>query len=546
MSATSASIRDMGVAELSQGLAAGTFSSVEVTRELLAGLGPAGAHDRFKAFLAVTPEEVALAQARRADELRRSGQAGPLTGVPVAHKDVFVTDFERSRLPSTAGSLMLKDYKSPFDASVVARLGEGSRDGRLPGAGMVTLGKLNCDEFAMGSGNENSAYGPARNPWDLNRVPGGSSGGSAAAVAARLVPAATGTDTGGSIRQPAAFCGVTGIKPTYGTCSRYGMIAFASSLDQAGPMARSAEDCALLLSAMSGFDERDSTSAQRPAQDFHAQMLAPRQGAEPGKPLKGLRIGFVNDDDWNLVKLRGMEQDSPLNVPAHGVDCEIPVRIDEAKEVFKALGAEFVEVKLPLTALAIPVYYIIAPAEASSNLSRFDGVKFGHRAAQYADLLDMYKKTRAKGFGAEVKRRIMIGTYVLSHGYYDAYYLQAQKLRRMIAEDFQACFQQCDLIAGPVAPTVAWTLGQADKDPLADYLADIFTLPASLAGLPCMSLPVGLGKLGLPVGLQLIGNYFEEGALLQAAHAFQQATEHHKARPPQAPAAGTLQAGGRP
>jgi len=536
----------MGVAEVSQGLAAGTFSSVEVTRELLAGLGPAGAHDRFKAFLAVTPEEVALAHARRADELRRSGQAGPLTGVPVAHKDVFVTDFERSRLPSTAGSLMLKDYKSPFDASVVARLGEGSRDGRLPGAGMVTLGKLNCDEFAMGSGNENSAYGPARNPWDTSRVPGGSSGGSAAAVAARLVPAATGTDTGGSIRQPAAFCGVTGIKPTYGTCSRYGMIAFASSLDQAGPMARSAEDCALLLSAMSGFDERDSTSAQRPAQDFHAQMLAPRPGAEPGKPLKGLRIGFVNDDDWNLVKLRGMEQDSPLNVPAHGVDCEIPVRIDEAKEVFKALGAEFVEVKLPLTALTIPVYYIIAPAEASSNLSRFDGVKFGHRAAQYADLLDMYKKTRAKGFGAEVKRRIMIGTYVLSHGYYDAYYLQAQKLRRMIADDFQACFQQCDLIAGPVAPTVAWTLGQTDKDPLADYLADIFTLPASLAGLPCMSLPVGLGKLGLPVGLQLIGNYFQEGTLLQAAHAFQQATEHHKARPPRAPATSAPQAGGRP
>ena len=544
----------MGVAELSRGLAARTFSSEEVTRELLGGLrgaggpgtpGAPGGTDRFKAFLAVTPEEVALAHARRADELRRSGQAGPLTGVPVAHKDVFVTDFERSRLPSTAGSLMLKDYKSPFDASVVARLGEGSRDGRLPGAGMVTLGKLNCDEFAMGSGNENSAYGPARNPWDTSRVPGGSSGGSAAAVAARLVPAATGTDTGGSIRQPAAFCGVTGIKPTYGTCSRYGMIAFASSLDQAGPMARSAEDCALLLSAMSGFDERDSTSAQRPAQDFHAQMLAPRPGAEPGKPLKGLRIGFVNDDNWNLVKLRGMEQDSPLNVPAHGVDCEIPVRIDEAKEVFKALGAEFVMVDLPRTVLAIPAYYIVASAEASSNLSRFDGVKFGRRAAQYADLLDMYKKTRGD-FGAEVKRRIMIGTYVLSHGYYDAYYLQAQKLRRMIADDFQACFRQCNLIAGPVAPTVAWALGQTDKDPLADYLADIFTLPASLAGLPCMSLPVGLGELGLPVGLQLIGNYFQEGTLLQAAHAFQQATEHHTAPLPQLAAESALQAGGRP
>jgi len=478
----------MGVAQLSRGLAAGTFSSEDITRELLAGLAE---RDRFGAFLAITPEDVALAEARRADALRHAGQAGPLTGVPVAHKDIFVTDFERSALHSTAGSKMLAGYQSPFDASVVARLGPGSRDGRLPGAGMVTLGKLNCDEFAMGSANENSAFGPARNPWDLTRVPGGSSGGSAAAVAARLVPAATGTDTGGSIRQPAAFCGLTGIKPTYGTCSRYGMIAFASSLDQAGPMARTAEDCALLLSAMSGFDERDSTSAQRPPQDFHAQMLAPRPGAEPGKPLKGLRIGFVSGEDWNLEKLRG-----------------------------------------------------IASAEASSNLSRFDGVKFGHRAAQYADLLEMYKKTRAEGFGPEVKRRIMIGTYVLSHGYYDAYYLQAQKLRRMIADDFQACFRQCDLIAGPVAPTVAWTLGQADKDPLADYLADIFTLPASLAGLPCMSLPVGLGDLGLPVGLQLIGNYFEEGALLQAAHAFQHATDHHRARPPQSAVASALQAGG--
>ena len=510
MSATSASIRDMGVADLSRGLAAGTFSSVEVTRELLAGLGE---RDRFNAFLAVTPEEVALAQARRADTLRQAGQAGPLTGVPVAHKDIFVTDFERSALPSTAGSLMLKDYKSPFDASVVARLGEGSRDGRLPGAGMVTLGKLNCDEFAMGSGNENSAYDPARNPWDLSRVPGGSSGGSAAAVAARLVPAATGTDTGGSIRQPAAFCGVTGIKPTYGTCSRYGMIAFASSLDQAGPMARSAEDCALLLSAMSGFDERDSTSAQRPPQDFHAQMLAPRAQAEPGKPLKGLRVGLPRE-----FFPAALAQD------VHGA-------VRGALGELEKLGATLVDVSLPRTELAIPVYYIIAPAEASSNLSRFDGVKFGHRAAQYADLLDMYKKTRAQGFGPEVKRRIMIGTYVLSHGYYDAYYLQAQKLRRMIADDFQACFQQCDVIAGPVAPTVAWALGQTDKDPVADYLADIFTLPASLAGLPGMSVPAGFGTGGLPVGLQLIGNYFQEGTLLHAAHALQQATDTHLRAP---------------
>jgi aspartyl-tRNA(Asn)/glutamyl-tRNA(Gln) amidotransferase subunit A len=509
MSATSASIRDLGVADLSRGLAAGTFSSEEVARELLSALA---AQDSYGAFLA-THEEHTLAQARRADTLRAAGQGGPLTGVPVAHKDIFVTDFERSGLPSTAGSKMLAGYASPFDASVVALLGDGSRDGRLTGAGMVTLGKLNCDEFAMGSANENSAYGPARNPWDTNRVPGGSSGGSAAAVAARLVPAATGTDTGGSIRQPAAFCGVTGIKPTYGTCSRYGMIAFASSLDQAGPMARSAEDCALLLSAMSGFDERDSTSAQRPPQDFHAQMLAPRAQAEPGKPLKGLRVGLPRE-----FFPAALAQD------VHGA-------VRGALGELEKLGATLVDVSLPRTELAIPVYYIIAPAEASSNLSRFDGVKFGHRAAQYADLLDMYKKTRAQGFGPEVKRRIMIGTYVLSHGYYDAYYLQAQKLRRMIADDFQACFQQCDVIAGPVAPTVAWALGQTDKDPVADYLADIFTLPASLAGLPGMSVPAGFGAGGLPVGLQLIGNYFQEGTLLHAAHALQQATDTHLRAP---------------
>ncbi|MFM8769051.1 MAG: Asp-tRNA(Asn)/Glu-tRNA(Gln) amidotransferase subunit GatA [Rubrivivax sp.] len=510
MSATSASIRDMGVAELSRGLAAGTFSSEDITREWLAGLAE---RDRFGAFLAIAPEELALAEARRADALRQAGQAGPLTGVPVAHKDIFVTDFERSALPSTAGSLMLKDYKSPFDASVVARLGPGSRDGRLPGAGMVTLGKLNCDEFAMGSANENSAFGPVRNPWDLSRVPGGSSGGSAAAVAARLVPAATGTDTGGSIRQPAAFCGLTGIKPTYGTCSRYGMIAFASSLDQAGPLARSAEDCALLLSAMSGFDERDATSAQRPPQDFHAQMLRAREGSSAARPLAGLRIGLPREFF-----------PAALAEDVHGA-------VRAALAELEKLGATLLDVSLPRTELAIPVYYIIAPAEASSNLSRFDGVKFGHRAAQYADLLDMYKKTRAEGFGAEVKRRIMIGTYVLSHGYYDAYYLQAQKLRRMIADDFQACFRECDVIAGPVAPTVAWALGQTDKDPVADYLADIFTLPASLAGLPGMSVPAGFGAGGLPVGLQLIGNYFQEGILLHAAHALQQATDTHLRAP---------------
>jgi aspartyl-tRNA(Asn)/glutamyl-tRNA(Gln) amidotransferase subunit A len=344
-------------------------------------------------------------------------------------------------------------------------------------------------------------------------VPGGSSGGSAAAVAARLVPAATGTDTGGSIRQPAAFCGITGIKPTYGTCSRYGMIAYASSLDQAGPMARSAEDCALLLSAMSGFDERDATSAQRPRQDFHAQMLRAREGASASRPLAGLRVGL------------------PIEFFPAALAADVHGAVRGALAALEKLGATLVEVSLPRTELAIPVYYIIAPAEASSNLSRFDGVKFGHRAAQYADLLDMYKKTRAEGFGVEVKRRIMIGAYVLSHGYYDAYYLQAQKLRRMIADDFQACFQQCDVIAGPVAPTVAWALGQTDKDPVADYLADIFTLPASLAGLPGMSVPAGFGQGGLPVGLQLIGNYFDEGTLLHAAHALQQATDIHLRAP---------------
>ena len=367
----------------------------------------------------------------------------------------------------------------------------------------------------MGSANENSAYGPVHNPWDASRVPGGSSGGSATAVAARLLPAATGTDTGGSIRQPASFTGVTGIKPTYGVCSRYGMIAFASSLDQAGPLARSAEDCALLLSAMSGFDERDATSAQRPAQDFSAQMQLQRPGANAAQPLAGLRIGL------------------PAEFFPDSLDGDVNTAVRAALAEMQKLGASLVDVRLPRTELSIPVYYIIAPAEASSNLSRFDGVKFGHRAAEYTDLMSMYKKTRAEGFGAEVKRRVMIGTYVLSHGYYDAYYLQAQKLRRMIADDFQRCFADCDLIAGPVAPTVAWPLGQ-QSDPVKDYLADIFTLPASLAGLPGMSLPAGFGAHRMPVGLQLIGNYFEEGQLLHAAHALQQATDWHLRAPPTA------------
>ena len=489
------SVHEMGVAELARALQDKRFSSQEVTQQLLARV--AGAKE-LRAFVHVD-EALALEQARAADAQRAAGQAAPLTGVPIAHKDIFVT----RDMPTTAGSKMLAGYMSPFDATVVDR---------LKSAGTVSLGKLNCDEFAMGSANENSAYGPAHNPWDRSRVPGGSSGGSATAVAARLVPGATGTDTGGSIRQPASFTGITGIKPTYGVCSRYGMIAFASSLDQAGAMARSAEDCALLLSAMSGFDERDATSVQQPPQDFHAQMQAAREGATAGRPLQGLRIGL------------------PREFFPSGLSADVEQAVRQGLAELEKLGATLVDVSLPRTELAIPVYYIIAPAEASSNLSRFDGVKFGHRAKDYGDLLDMYKKTRAEGFGPEVKRRIMIGTYVLSHGYYDAYYLQAQKLRRMIADDFQQAFAQCDLIAGPVAPTVAWRSGQQD-DPVKSYLADIFTLPGSLAGLPGMSVPVGFGEGGMPVGLQLLGNYFREGQLLHAAHALQQATDWHTRAP---------------
>jgi len=490
------SLHDMGVAETSQALQSKQVSSIELTRHLL---DRAAAHQHLGAFLHLDAD-TALARASAADARLAAGDTGALVGVPLAHKDIFVT----ADMPTTAGSKMLAGYRSPFDATVVERLNA---------AGTVSLGKLNCDEYAMGSANENSAYFPAANPWDRTRVPGGSSGGSATAVAARLLPAATGTDTGGSIRQPASFTGITGIKPTYGVCSRYGMIAFASSLDQAGPMARSAEDCALLLSAMSGFDERDATSVQQPPQDFHAQMLQPIDGASAAQPLQGLRIGLPRE----------------FFPAALAADVDGAVRAG-LKELEK-LGATLVDVSLPRTELAIPVYYIIAPAEASSNLSRFDGVKFGHRAAKYTDLLDMYKKTRAEGFGAEVKRRIMIGTYVLSHGYYDAYYLQAQKLRRMIADDFQQAFAQCDLIAGPVAPSVAWKAGVGAEDPVKAYLADIFTLPGSLAGLPGMSVPVGFGEGGMPVGLQLLGNYFKEGQLLHAAHALQQATDWHKASP---------------
>jgi aspartyl-tRNA(Asn)/glutamyl-tRNA(Gln) amidotransferase subunit A len=489
-------LQQLSAADMGRALNDKAVSSVELTKHLLARVA---VHEHLGAFLCVD-EAAALQQAQVADQRRAAGERGALLGVPLAHKDIFVTQ----ALPTTAGSKMLADYRSPFDATVVNKLSQ---------AGLVTLGKLNCDEFAMGSSNENSAFKPVKNPWDASRVPGGSSGGSAAAVAARLVPAATGTDTGGSIRQPASFTGITGIKPTYGRCSRYGMIAFASSLDQAGPLARSAEDCALLLNTMSGFDERDATSANEPTPDFAASLNKPREGATAAQPLKGLRIGLPGE----------------FFPAALAADVNGAVRAALAE--FEKLGATLVDVSLPRTELSIPVYYIIAPAEASSNLSRFDGVRFGHRAKQYTDLLDMYKKTRAEGFGPEVKRRIMIGTYVLSHGYYDAYYLQAQKLRRMIADDFQACFTQCDVIAGPVAPTVAWKLGDKSDDPVANYLADIFTLPASLAGLPGMSLPAGFGEASMPVGLQLIGNYFQEAQLLHAAHAFQQGTDWHARAP---------------
>ena len=483
----SAALHELSVAQLAAGLKARAFSALEVAQHFVGR----AQHDRTGSFLALNPEAT-LAQARASDARLAAGQAGPLEGVPVAHKDIFVTrDF-----PTTAGSKMLEGYRSPFDATVVTRLAQ---------AGMVSVGKLNCDEFAMGSGNENSAYGAVKNPWDTRRVPGGSSGGSAAALAARLIPAATGTDTGGSIRQPASFCGVTGIKPTYGRASRYGMIAYASSLDQGGPMARSAEDCALLLSAMCGPDpDRDSTSLDIPAEDFSARL---------NDDLAGLRIGL------------------PQEFFGEGLSADVRAAVDAALADLRKLGATLVPISLPRTELAIPVYYIIAPAEASSNLSRYDGVKFGHRTRDYTDLESLYKKSRAEGFGSEVKRRIMTGTYVLSHGYYDAYYLQAQKIRRMIAQDFQDAFAQCDVIAGPVAPTVAWPIGQNAGDPVADYLADIFTLPASLAGLPGMSVPAGFGAHGMPVGLQLIGNYFKEAQLLNVAHRLQQATDFHLRKP---------------
>jgi len=493
-------MHEKSLTELRAALAAKECSAVELAQLFL---GRIDAHQALNAFVDVNPE-LTLAQAQAADARLAAGESGALLGLPVAHKDVFVTRGWRS----TAGSKMLENYVSPFDATVVARLER---------VGMVCVGKTNMDEFAMGSSNENSHFGPVKNPWDTKAVPGGSSGGSAAAVAARLAPAATGTDTGGSIRQPASFSGVTGIKPTYGRVSRYGMIAFASSLDQGGPMARSAADCGLLLNAMAGFDERDSTSLQRDSEDYTRHLGAAWSAdATADKPLAGLRIGL------------------PKEYFGAGLADDVRAAIDAALKVYESLGATLVDVTLPKTELSIPVYYVIAPAEASSNLSRFDGVRYGHRAAEYRDLLDMYKKSRAEGFGPEVKRRILVGTYVLSHGYYDAYYLQAQKIRRIIAQDFQEAFKQCDVIMGPVAPSVAWDLGAKGDDPLQMYLADIYTLSTSLAGLPGMSVPCGFGagaNAQRPVGLQIVGNYFNEARMLQVADAFQRATDWHRKAP---------------
>ncbi|WP_029462850.1 Asp-tRNA(Asn)/Glu-tRNA(Gln) amidotransferase subunit GatA [Serpentinimonas barnesii] len=500
MSATTPTpeLHQMGVAELGAALHARQTSATEVAQHLLAR---AHAHSGLGAYLALN-EEATLAQAAAADARLAAGERGPLLGVPLAHKDVLVTrDF-----PTSAGSKMLQGYRSPFDATVVAR---------LAAEGAVTLGKLNCDEFAMGSGNDQSAFGPAHNPWDVARVPGGSSGGSAVAVAARLAPAATGTDTGGSIRQPASFCGITGIKPSYGRCSRYGLVAYASSLDQAGPMARSALDCALLLTAMAGPDpDRDSTSLEHPPEDYTRLLGQPWPGASAAQPLQGLRIGL------------------PREFFGTGCDADVLAAVRSALSECERLGATLLDIDLPRTELAIPAYYIIAPAEASSNLSRYDGVRYGHRAAEYADLLEMYKRSRSEAFGPEVQRRILLGTYVLSHGYYDAYYLKAQQIRRLIAQDFQSAFSHCDLIAGPVAPSVAWAIGAKTADPLSAYLADIYTLPASLAGLPGLSLPAGFGAAAMPVGLQLIGNYLSEARLLQVAHQLQLVSDWHTRMPP--------------
>ncbi|MDP3585311.1 MAG: Asp-tRNA(Asn)/Glu-tRNA(Gln) amidotransferase subunit GatA [Thiobacillus sp.] len=479
---------DASLSTLAAQLAAKQVSSRELAQvylDRIAALNPA-----INAFITVDPDKTLL-EAAGADVRIAAGNAGPLTGIPVAHKDIFCTD----GWLTTCGSKMLSNFVAPYDATVIER---------FKAAGMPSLGKTNMDEFAMGSSNETSYFGAVKNPWNLAYVPGGSSGGAAACVAARMAPAATGTDTGGSIRQPAALTGITGLKPTYGLVSRYGMIAFASSLDQAGPMALSAEDCALLLNAMTGFDPRDSTSLEREKEDYTRDLE---------KPLAGLRVGL------------------PREFFAEGLNNEVAAAVDAAVAELKKLGATPVEISLANSKLAIPVYYVLAPAEASSNLSRFDGVRYGYRAPDYANLDDMYCKTRAQGFGAEVKRRILIGAYVLSHGYYDAYYLQAQKIRRLIADDFSEAFKTCDVILGPTAPGTAFKLGEKSDDPVEMYLNDLYTIPANLAGLPGMSLPCGFDTKGLPIGLQLVGNYFSEAKMLNVAHQYQRATDWHAHAP---------------
>jgi len=477
------------IKQLSALLSAGKASSVELCQDYLAHIQTQNA--TLNAFISVDNDKT-LAEARAADALRTSGQAGLLTGVPIAHKDIFCAE----GWLTTCGSKILSNFVSPYDAHVIEQ---------FKAAGMPCLGKTNMDEFAMGSSNETSFYGPVRNPWDTTRVPGGSSGGSAACVAARMAPAATGTDTGGSIRQPAALCGITGLKPTYGIVSRYGMIAFASSLDQGGPMAQTAEDCGLLLNVMAGFDTRDSTCLERPKEDYTRSL---------NQPLAGLKIGL------------------PREFFGPGLVGDTAKAVEEAISQLIKLGAETVEVGLPNSGLSVAAYYVLAPAEASSNLSRFDGVRYGYRTPEYGDLTDMYEKTRAEGFGSEVKRRIMIGAYVLSHGYYDAYYIQAQRLRRLIANDFTDAFQQCDVILSPTAPSTAFKLGEKTADPVEMYLSDIYTIAVNLAGLPGMSLPCGFDAQGLPIGMQLIGNYFDEARMLGVAHQYQLATDWH-ARAPQ-------------
>jgi aspartyl-tRNA(Asn)/glutamyl-tRNA(Gln) amidotransferase subunit A len=476
------------IAQWSRQLRAKELSSVELTRAYLDRIA---LHDpRLNAFITVDAEK-SLAQARAADARIARGDAAPLTGIPVAHKDLFCAKGWRT----TCASKILENFIAPYDAHVIEQFDR---------AGAVNLGKTNMDEFAMGSSNESSYFGPVKNPWDPAAVPGGSSGGSAAAVSAGLAPAATGTDTGGSIRQPASFTGVCGLRPTYGRVSRYGMVAFASSLDQGGALAASAEDLALLLDVMASFDARDSTCIDRPKDDYVGRL---------GEGVKGLRIGM------------------PREYFSKDLAADVGDPIRAALDEYVKLGATLVEVSLPNQHLSVPVYYVLAPAEASSNLSRYDGVRYGYRAPHYTDLLDMYKKTRAQGFGAEVKRRILIGTYVLSHGYYDAYYLKAQKIRRLIARDFAAAFEHCDVIMGPAAPCVAYDLGAKVSDCVQMYLDDLYTIPINLAGLPGMSIPCGFGHRGRPVGLQIVGNYWSEARMLSAAHAFQQATDWHQREP---------------